>query len=63
MEVARGKIQVIDPTENSLFFVARPMTNEKIIFNAGGGIVVDSDPIDEYVESLHKANHLVRLFQ
>ena len=38
------------------------MTVEKIIFNAGGGIVSDSEPIEEYVESLHKANHLVSFF-
>lgn len=36
--------------------------NGTILFNAGGGIVSDSDPFDEYVESLHKAKHIVSYF-
>ncbi len=38
------------------------MTQDVIIFNAGGGIVFDSDPADEYIESLHKATHLASYF-
>jgi para-aminobenzoate synthetase component I len=29
---------------------------------AGGGIVLDSNPYDEYIESLHKAKHLISVF-
>jgi branched-subunit amino acid aminotransferase/4-amino-4-deoxychorismate lyase len=35
---------------------------EDIIFNSGGGIVIDSNPIDEYVECLHKAKHIANFF-
>ncbi len=31
-------------------------------FNSGGGIVIDSDPISEYIECLHKAKHLAKFF-
>ncbi|MHA2249393.1 MAG: aminodeoxychorismate synthase component I [Candidatus Kariarchaeaceae archaeon] len=33
-----------------------------VIFNAGGGIVADSIPIDEYTECLHKAKHFAAFF-
>lgn len=63
--VYTGSIGYITINGNLQFNIAIrtiTMTQEKIIFNAGGGIVADSKPIDEYVESLHKANHLVSYF-
>ncbi|MHA2503061.1 MAG: bifunctional anthranilate synthase component I family protein/class IV aminotransferase, partial [Candidatus Kariarchaeaceae archaeon] len=32
---------------------------ESAVFHAGGGIVYDSDPLEEYLESLYKARHIV----
>ncbi|QTA78126.1 Anthranilate synthase component I [Desulfonema limicola] len=37
--------------------------NGKIIFSVGGGIVFDSDPEDEYEETLHKGLSLTTVFQ
>lgn len=37
--------------------------NNKIIFSVGGGIVFDSDPGDEYEETLHKGQSLINVFQ
>jgi para-aminobenzoate synthetase component 1 len=31
-----------------------------LYFPVGGGIVADSDPLDEYRETLHKASGLIR---
>ena len=36
------------------------LTRERLVFQAGGGIVADSDPEDEYEETLHKARGLMR---
>jgi para-aminobenzoate synthetase component I len=33
--------------------------NGRVYFNAGGGVVADSDPADEYQETLHKARGLI----
>ena len=33
--------------------------NGRVYFNAGGGIVADSDPVDEYQETLDKARGLI----
>ena len=37
--------------------------NRKIIFSVGGGIVFDSEPLDEYEETLHKGRTLVEVFK
>jgi para-aminobenzoate synthetase component 1 len=37
--------------------------NNKIIFSAGGGIVFDSDPEDEFDETLHKGRTLMDVFK
>lgn len=34
--------------------------NEKIYFSAGGGVVFDSDPESEYMETLHKASSIMK---
>ena len=39
-------------------FVVRP---DEILFSAGGGITVGSDPAAEYAESLHKAEGMLRV--
>ena len=35
---------------------------DKIFFSAGGGIVFDSDPLDEFNETLHKGRTLMEVF-
>ena len=37
--------------------------NDKILFSVGGGIVFDSDPADEYEETLHKGRTLMTVFK
>lgn len=39
------------------------LTNGKLVFNAGGGIVVDSNPEDEYLETLFKARAMVEAWE
>ncbi|MBW2010457.1 MAG: aminodeoxychorismate synthase component I [Deltaproteobacteria bacterium] len=48
-----------------LSIVIRTVTiyNGKIIFSVGGGIVFDSDPSDEFDETLHKGRTLMEVFQ
>jgi para-aminobenzoate synthetase component 1 len=36
--------------------------NGKIIFSVGGGIVFDSEPLDEYEETIHKGRTLMEVF-
>lgn len=36
--------------------------NNKLIIGSGGGIVLDSNPQSEYIESLHKVRHLLAMF-
>ncbi len=37
------------------------ITKGKVLFSVGGGIVYDSDPVDEFNETLHKAQSLMRV--
>jgi len=37
--------------------------NDRIIFSVGGGVVFDSDPEDEYEETLHKGQTLTDVFK
>jgi para-aminobenzoate synthetase component 1 len=37
--------------------------NDEILFSVGGGIVFDSDPADEYEETLHKGRTLMTVFK
>jgi len=39
------------------------VVNKRIIFSAGGGIVIDSDPDEEFDETLHKGRTLMEAFQ
>ena len=39
------------------------VTGGKILFSAGGGIVYDSDPEDEYYETLHKGRSLMKVLE
>ncbi len=36
---------------------------DRLVFSVGGGIVYDSDPLDEHEETLHKGRTLISLFQ
>jgi anthranilate/para-aminobenzoate synthase component I len=38
------------------------LTEDKLSFAAGGGIVYDSDPLDEYYESLEKVSIFIKYF-
>ena len=38
------------------------LTEDKLSFSAGGGIVHDSDPLDEYFESLEKVSIFIKYF-
>ena len=38
------------------------INNEKLNFAAGGGIVYDSNPEDEYIESLEKVSIFLKFF-
>ena len=36
---------------------------KRIVFAAGGGVTVGSDPASEYAESLHKAEGMLSVFE
>lgn len=60
-----GSIGYIDFSGSmDLSIVIRTATiyKEKIIFSAGGGIVFDSDPLDEFNETIHKGHTLMEVF-
>ncbi len=39
------------------------VVNDRIVFSVGGGIVHDSDPADEYAETLYKGKTLMAVFE
>lgn len=39
------------------------IVNDSMVFSVGGGVVYDSDPLDEYHETLHKGRTLFDAFQ
>ena len=49
-----GYISFHDTMELSIAIRTATICHEKMIFSVGGGIVYDSDPQDEYNETLHK---------
>ncbi len=57
-----GYISFHDTMDFSVAIRTAAVTGGQIIFSVGGGIVYDSDPADEYEETLHKGNTLMTVF-
>jgi para-aminobenzoate synthetase component 1 len=60
---AIGYIGFHDSMDLSIAIRTATITGDRIVFSVGGGIVYDSDPEDEYAETLHKGETLMRVFQ
>lgn len=58
-----GYISFHDTMDLSIAIRTATVTGEKILFSVGGGIVYDSDPADEYEETLHKGHTLMTVFE
>lgn len=58
-----GYISFHDTMDLSIAIRTAAIVNNKIIFSTGGGIVIDSEPIDEFDETLHKGQTLMEAFQ
>jgi para-aminobenzoate synthetase component 1 len=58
-----GYISFHDTMDLSIAIRTATIYNGKIIFSVGGGIVFDSDPLDEYEETLHKGRTLMEVFK
>jgi para-aminobenzoate synthetase component 1 len=60
---AIGYISFHDTLDLSIAIRTATVTNGKIIFSVGGGIVFDSDPLEEYEETLYKGRTLMDVFK
>jgi len=58
-----GYISFHDTMDLSIAIRTATIVNNRIVFSAGGGIVFDSDPGDEFDETLHKGRTLMEAFQ
>lgn len=58
-----GYISFHDTMDLSIAIRTATIYNGKIIFSVGGGIVFDSDPLDEFKETLHKGQTLMEVFK
>jgi len=58
-----GYISFHDTMDLSIAIRTATIYNGKIIFSVGGGIVFDSDPTDEYEETIHKGRTLMEIFK
>jgi para-aminobenzoate synthetase component I len=58
-----GYISFHDTMDISIAIRTATIVNKKIIFSVGGGIVFDSDPFDEYDETMHKGRTLMEVFK
>ncbi len=58
-----GYISFHDTLDLSIAIRTATITNGKIIFSVGGGIVFDSDPLEEYEETIHKGRTLMEVFK
>jgi para-aminobenzoate synthetase component 1 len=59
---AIGYIGFQDSLDLSVAIRTATLYNNRIYFSVGGGIVFDSDPADEYEETLHKGKTLLTAF-
>lgn len=58
-----GYIGFHDTMDLSIAIRTATIVGDRLIFSVGGGIVYDSDPADEYEETLHKGRTLMSVFQ
>ena len=58
-----GYISFHDTMDLSIAIRTATVAAGKIVFSVGGGIVYDSDPSDEFDETLHKGQTLMKVFQ
>ncbi len=58
-----GYISFHDTMDLSIAIRTATVLNGKIIFSVGGGLVFDSNPEDEFEETLHKGKTLMEVFQ
>lgn len=57
-----GYISFHDTMDFSIAIRTASIFNNRIIFSVGGGVVFDSDPEDEYEETIHKGRTLLDAF-
>jgi para-aminobenzoate synthetase component 1 len=57
-----GYISFHDTLDLSIAIRTATVLNDRIVFSVGGGIVFDSDPADEFAETLHKGCTLMDVF-
>ena len=60
---AIGYISFHDTMDLSIAIRTATIVDGRLVFSVGGGIVYDSDPKDEYDETLHKGRTLMSVFQ
>ncbi len=58
-----GYISFHDTMDLSIAIRTATIVGDRLVFSVGGGIVYDSDPEDEYEETLHKGRTLMSVFQ
>lgn len=58
-----GYISFHDTMDLSIAIRTATIVNGKMLFSVGGGIVYDSDPSDEYEETLHKGQSLMTVLK
>jgi len=58
-----GYIGFHDTMDLSIAIRTATVVGDRLLFSVGGGIVYDSDPADEYEETLHKGRTLMSVFQ
>ena len=57
-----GYISFHDTMDMSIAIRTATIVGRRLVFSVGGGIVYDSDPSDEYEETLHKGRTLMSVF-
>lgn len=60
---AIGYISFHDTMDLSIAIRTATIQNDRILFSVGGGVVYDSDPSDEFEETLHKGETLLSVFR
>jgi len=60
---AIGYISFHDTMDLSIAIRTATIAGDRLVFSVGGGIVYDSEPEDEYEETLHKGRTLMSVFQ
>ena len=58
-----GYISFHDTMDLSIAIRTATVIKDRIIFSVGGGIVYDSDPAEEFNETLHKGKTLMKVFK